>query len=127
MFTALTWTGHATLQLLEGLSSQGADLVPESLSAVEREVPQARPPLALPAQLVGGLAEAAAEAQVMANGVFPAVGSGLEERKVLPGQGKEIKTYKGTRTNPRAIKSFLLITNQLMKSSCGRGGGKIRL
>ena len=81
--------GHATLQLLKGLPSQGADLVPESVSAVQCEVPQARLPLALSAQLVGGLAEAAAEAQVVANGVLPAVGGCLEEWKVLPGHGSQ--------------------------------------
>ena len=87
----LTWVGHAPLQLLERFHRQRADLVLQAPVAVRRQVPEARLPLAVPAQLVAGLAEAAVEAQVVADGVFPAVGRRLEEGEVLPGgrQGRE--------------------------------------
>lgn len=56
--------------------------------AVQRQVPEARLPLAVAAQLVAGLPEAAVEAQVVSDGVLPAVRSGLEEGEVLPVGGR---------------------------------------
>lgn len=80
----LTWLGHAPLQLLEGVPRQQVDLVFEAAMPVQGEVPEAGLSFAVSAQLVAGLAEAAVEAQIMANRVFPAVWSRLEEGKVLP-------------------------------------------
>lgn len=61
------------------------DLVPQSPVPIQGEVPQARLPLALTANLLGGLPEAAAETQVVSNGVFPAIWGSLEEWEVLSG------------------------------------------
>lgn len=46
-------------------------------------MPKARLPLPVPAHLIAGFAEAAVEAQVVSDGVLPAVGSRLEEGEVL--------------------------------------------
>lgn len=51
--------------------------------AVRRQVPKTGLPLAVPAHLIAGFAEAAVEAQVVSDGVLPAVRSRLEEGEVL--------------------------------------------
>ena len=56
--------------------------------SVQSQVPEARLPLLVSAQLVAGFAEAVAEAQVVSDGVFPAVRSRLKEGEVLPGNGQ---------------------------------------
>lgn len=67
------------------LPRQRPDLVPQPALAVQRQVPEARLPLAVAALQVAGLAEAAVEAKVVTDAVLPAVGSRLEEGEVLPG------------------------------------------
>lgn len=74
---------HAPLQLFEGLSRQRANLVLQSPLAVQSQVPKTRLPLPVSAQLVAGFAEAVVEAQVVSDGVLPAVWSSLKEREVL--------------------------------------------
>lgn len=81
--------GHAPLQLLEGLSRQHADLVLQPAVAIQSQVPKARLPLAVSAQLVAGFAEAAIEAQVVSDGVLPAIWCRLKEGEVLSGNGQE--------------------------------------
>lgn len=54
--------------------------------AVSGQVPETGLPLPVSAQLVAGFAEAVVEAQVVSDGVFPAVRSRLEEREVLSGR-----------------------------------------
>lgn len=51
--------------------------------AVRRQVPKTGLPLPVPAHLIAGFAEAAVEAQVVSDGVLPAVGSRLKEREVF--------------------------------------------
>lgn len=60
------------------------DFVPQPSPTVQRQVPQAGLPLPVASHLLRGLSEAVAEAQVVADGVFPAVRRGYEEREVLP-------------------------------------------
>lgn len=50
-------------------------------------MPKTRFPLAISAQLVAGFAEAAVEAQVVSDGVLPAIWSRLKEGEVLSGKG----------------------------------------
>lgn len=52
-------------------------------------MPEAGLPLSVPAQLVAGLAEAVVEAQVVPDGVLPAVWSRLKEGEVLSGKGQK--------------------------------------
>lgn len=85
--TALTWAGHAPLQVPQRLPGQRSDLVPEPPLAVQRQVPETGFPLAVPALQVAGLAEAAVEAKVVADAVLPAVRGRLEEGEVLPLRG----------------------------------------
>lgn len=80
--------GHAPLQLLQGFSCQRADLVLQPVVAVQSQVPETRLPLAVSAQLVAGFAEAVVEAQVVSDGVLPAIWSRLEEGEVLSGKGQ---------------------------------------
>lgn len=80
--------GHAPLQLLEGFPRQGADLVHQPSLAVGRQAPEAGLPLPVPEHLVAGFAEAAVEAEVVSDGVLPAVWSRLEEGEVLPAERK---------------------------------------
>lgn len=81
--------GHAPLQLLEGFSGQCADLVLQPAVAVQSQVPKTRLPLAISVQLVAGFAEAVVEAQVVSDGVLPAIWSCLKEGEVLSGKGQE--------------------------------------
>lgn len=83
LHTALTWAGHAPLQVPQRLPGQRSDLVPEPPLAVQRQVPETRLPLAVPALQVAGLAEAAVEAKVVTDAVLPAVRGRLEEGEVL--------------------------------------------
>lgn len=87
IFVKFTWAGHAPLQLLQGFCRQGADLVLEPPLAVQSQVPKTRLPLAVSAQLVAGFAEAVVEAQVVPDGVLPAIWSCLKEGEVLSGRG----------------------------------------
>lgn len=50
-------------------------------------MPKAGLPLAVPAHLVAGFAKAAVEAQVVSDGVLPAVRSRLKKGEVLPAKG----------------------------------------
>lgn len=84
-----TWAGHAPLQLLEGFSRQHADFILQPAVAVQSQVPETRLPLAVPAKLVAGFAEAVVEAQVVSDGVLPAVWSRLKEGEVLSGNRQE--------------------------------------
>lgn len=67
------------------------DLVGEPLVSVRSQVPEARLPFAVSTQQVAGFAEAAVEAQVVANGVLPTIRSRLKEGEVLSGAGQETK------------------------------------
>lgn len=62
--------------------------------AVGRQAPEAGLPLPVPAHLVAGFAEAAVEAQVVSDGVLPAVGSRLKEGEVLPAR-KTVSAHLG--------------------------------
>lgn len=86
LHTTLTWAGHAPLQVPQRLPGQCTELVPEPPLAVQRQVPEARLPLAVPALQVAGLAEAAVEAKVVTDAVLPAVRGRLEEGEVLSGR-----------------------------------------
>lgn len=72
--------------MTQRLSGQRADLVPEPPLAVQRQVPETRLSLAVPALQVAGLAEAAVETQVVTDAVLPAVRGRLEEWEVLSGR-----------------------------------------
>lgn len=50
---------------------------------VHRQVPETRLPLPISTQRVAGFAETAVEAQIVSDGVFPAVRSRLEKWKML--------------------------------------------
>lgn len=70
----LTWVVHAPLQHSEGVCSERVDFISQSSPTVQRQVPQAGLPLPVAGHLLRRLSEAVAETQVVADGVFPAIG-----------------------------------------------------
>lgn len=92
MISLLTGASHAPLQLPQGLRLHQSEVFLQPLVAVQGQVPVTRLPLAILTQLVEGFVEAVIEAQIVADGVFPAVRGRLEEREVLSGRGQEGQT-----------------------------------
>lgn len=66
-------------------------------------MPKAGLPLAVPAQLVAGFAEAAVEAQVVSDGVLPAVRSRLKEGEVLSGKEHKGAHFDSHRKSPSCL------------------------
>lgn len=70
----LTWVIHAPLQHSERVFRERVDFVPQSSPTIQCQVPQARLPLPIATHLLRCLSEAVAETQIVADGVFPAIG-----------------------------------------------------
>lgn len=70
------------------------ELVLQPPVAVQSQVPETRLPLPVSAQLVAGLTKAAVEAQIVSDGVLPAVWSCLKEGKMFSKKEQRMESMK---------------------------------